>query len=78
VPIFHFHIKDGYSQPDHDGTDLPDLARARMESVRLAGAVLHDQPADLWHGTPWLLTVTDGADKPLFRLSFSAEMLEAA
>jgi hypothetical protein len=77
VPRFYFNIEDGKKIEDHEGTELPDVAAARIESIALAGALLKDA-ARHWDGTDWRMTVTDEAGTVVFTLRFSAEVCAPA
>lgn len=74
MPRFFFHVYDGVSIPDIDGTELADLASARVEAVRLSGALLTDHAEDFWGGHPWSMEVTDRDQMLLFTLNFSAAL----
>jgi hypothetical protein len=77
VPRFYFNIEDGKKIEDHEGTELPDVAAARTESIALAGALLKDA-ARYWDGTDWRMTVTDDTGVVVFMLRFSAEECDPA
>ncbi len=71
MPRYYFHIEDGYSQPDNEGTELSGLDEAHTEAIRLAGAILRDGGGDhLWGGELWQLIVADDS-RELFTLNFS-------
>jgi hypothetical protein len=76
VPRFFFHLKDGHTSLDADGTELPDIVAARKAALRLSGEILRDGADDeLWSGTPWWLWVTDqpnGEGQTFITLQFSA------
>src|SRR4051794_23228497 len=60
VPQFHFHVLDGSAVTDIEGLELPNIAAAKSEAIRLAGAVLRDYRGDdLWRGEPWQIIVND-------------------
>ena len=69
---YFFHIHDGASSLDDEGTELPSLDAAREEALRTAGELLRDRRAP-WNGTPWRMEVTDEAGEILFTLGFSLE-----
>jgi hypothetical protein len=73
VPRFHFHIQDGRSLPDQDGTVLDGLQAARLEAIRTAGRLLEDDPGDIWDSGAWKMVVTDAQGAPLFTLAFYAQ-----
>jgi hypothetical protein len=72
---FFFHLRDGENLPDLEGTDLPDAAAARVEAIRLSGAMLKDQASSGWDGTEWRLTVVDETGTAIFLLRYSADDL---
>jgi hypothetical protein len=54
MPRYYFHVKDGHTSPDREGTELPDLNAARRSAVALSGEILKDGVGDsLWKGEPW-------------------------
>lgn len=69
MPRFFFHLKDGYSVRDDEGTELPDIYTAQAEAIRMSGEILRDMGAKFWNGTEWSLEVAE----VLFVLRFSAE-----
>src|SRR4051794_36010783 len=68
---YFFHVHDGYSSIDEDGTMLSSLQAAREEAVQTAADILRDSGKERWMGKPWRLEVTDIARKLLFTLHFS-------
>jgi hypothetical protein len=69
MPRYYFHIHDGMSLPDKEGTEIADLDAAKAEAIKLAAGVLRNGCADVfWNGTPWRLDVTDcpEPDAPAF------------
>jgi hypothetical protein len=76
MPRYYFHVKDGHTSLDNEGTELADIHAARREAVTLSGAVLRDGAGELlWDGQPWQLWVTDasgGKGNTFFTLNFSA------
>jgi len=72
MPRYHFHVEDGVSMPDEEGQELRDLTAARDEAVKLAGALLRDEPRTFWNGDQWDMNVCDDRGLTLFRLTFFA------
>jgi hypothetical protein len=72
MPRYFFHIEDGASTPDDEGTELEDLAVAKCEAVKLAGQVMCDAAGDFWEKEEWKLTATDEHGLVLFCLQFVA------
>lgn len=73
MPRYFFHVDDGFSTRDNEGTDLPDIFAAQAEAIRLSGELLREMGAKFWNGTAWTLTVTDETERVLFVLRFSAD-----
>lgn len=72
MPRYHFNVEDGRSIPDLEGAELPDLASARSEAVRLAGRLLDDDPQLFCRTGHWSVVVTDEAGLALFGLDIRA------
>ena len=73
MPRYFFHVKDGYSVRDDEGTELPDIYTAQAQAIRMSGEILRDMGAKFWNGTEWSLEVADDRGEALFMLRFSAE-----
>lgn len=73
MPRYFFHVIDGHSDIDRDGTELPDIYVAQIEAIRLSGEILRDMGGQFWDGTEWRLEVADERGRVLFVLRFSAE-----
>lgn len=70
MPRYYFHIHDGRSIIDTDGTVLDDTAQARRMAIRMSGRYF-DKEADLVSlGEEWRMEVTDERGLILFRLDF--------
>ena len=78
LPRYHFHVHDGSTRVDADGTDLPDLQAARREALKRAGAIIGDAGARADFGEEWRLEVTDHAGLMLFRMDFVVAASPAA
>lgn len=77
MPRFHFHVLDGAALVDDCGVELRDIAAAKIEAIKFAGAVLSSGSAgEIWQGEPWRLVVNDSsspsAGKTYFTLTLSA------
>lgn len=77
MPRFFFDIADGTDFPDREGTDLPDLAAARLEAVRYCAEILREMPEHFWNAEVWTMSVFDHNRELLFTLKFLAEMAPA-
>jgi hypothetical protein len=73
MPRYFFHVQDGFSMPDIEGTVLPDPDAAREEAIRLSAALLKEHAEAFWTGEPLMLEVHDEADRYLFGLTFTAQ-----
>ena len=66
---FFFHVMDGTSAPDHEGVLLSGLGAARIEAVRLTGALLSEIPASVCAGDDWRIEVADQTGLTLFMIT---------
>ena len=73
MPRYFFHVLDGYSSRDTDGSELPDIYAAQHMAIRTSGEILRDMGAKFWDGTEWTMEVADERGQVLFILRFSAE-----
>ena len=58
---FFFHRADGAFDRDTEGTELPDLAAARVEAVRFAAESMRDKPDLVKEGHTFRVEVSDEA-----------------
>ena len=72
MPRYFFHVADGDSFPDLQGTVLENDDAARTEAVRFSGQLLRDAADKFWSGEEWKMRVTDDNDLTLFELMFTA------
>jgi hypothetical protein len=73
MPRYFFHVIDGRSIIDREGTEFPTLKQARGEAIRLAGAILRDEGDTFWNGEEWHMNVTDASGQSVLKLRFSAD-----
>jgi hypothetical protein len=73
MPRYFFHVHDGSSARDSEGTELPDIYAAQEQAILLSGELLREVGGKFWDGETWSLEVTDEAGRILFILRFSAE-----
>ena len=73
MPRYFFHVLDGYSIRDTEGTELPDIYTAQTEAVWLSGAVIRELGGKFWDGESWELEVTDERGQVLFVLTFAVK-----
>ena len=65
MPRYFFDIADGDDFTDHQGSEWPDLAAARVEAVRYAAEVLKEMPERFWNTEEWVMTVRDALRRPI-------------
>lgn len=73
MPRYFFHVTDGRSIPDTEGTELADFYQAQYEAIQVSGELLRDMGAKFWQGTEWKMEVADARGQIVFVLRFSAE-----
>lgn len=78
MPRYFFDINDGRDFPDLQGSELIDLAAARIEAVRYAAEMLKEMPERFWNCEEWTMTVSNHNRKMLFTLKFLAESAPSA
>jgi hypothetical protein len=59
MPLYYFHINDGETILDDHGTELPDLAAARLEALRTSRELAFSGHPHFWGGERWRIWVTD-------------------
>ena len=73
MPRYFFHVDHHESEPDGEGSELPDIQTARAQAVRLCGEMIQELDGTFWKAPLWQLKVTDHDQRLLFTLTFSAE-----
>jgi hypothetical protein len=73
MPRYFFHVTDGYSTRDTEGTELRDIYTAQDQAIRTSGEILREMGAKFWDGTDWTMEVADEQGQILLMLRFSAE-----
>jgi hypothetical protein len=69
MPRYFFHVTDGQTYPDTEGTELPGLDEARREAFRTLCELLKNKYVSSRHD--WHIDITDEADHSLLRLTIS-------
>jgi hypothetical protein len=77
MPRFHFHTQDGRVCHDKEGTELPDVHRARLEAIRISCEMLRIQEETFWDSKSWQMTVTDATGLVLFVIDVTAHLSPA-
>ena len=73
MPKFHFHVVDGQPIINGDPAEMRDAHEARVEAIRLSGALLQDHANKFWEHPEWRMWVTDEAGETVCSLRFSTE-----
>lgn len=71
MPRFFFHVHDGVSQIDTEGSVFGDWREAQLEAIRRAGHIVASSASRLQLGEDWTLEVTNQDGLVLFRFDFS-------
>lgn len=66
MPRYHFNTANGHCFHDNDGCEFDSLEQARIEAVRLAGALLGETPDMLWKSGNFRVEVADDDGTVLF------------
>ena len=74
---YYFQTEDGRCYPDRDGTELPDVAAACVESAKVLADFLKYKPRELWAHDCLSVQVSDDAGLVLFTLNVSVTMSAA-
>ena len=74
---YFFNVKDGRTEIDREGMELPDVHAARSCALQLAGSLLAEGGGvNIWDGEPFVLWVSDApypGGKKLFTVRVSSE-----
>ena len=76
---FYFHVKDGSTILDEDGSEFPNVEVVKDNADRASGEMLRglNHGQDFWSGEPWKLWVTDGpkgTGKTILELQFIGKL----
>jgi hypothetical protein len=77
VERYFFHLEDGTSIPDNEGTELPSLEAAKHAAVQLLAQTLCNAPSKFWNAETYRVNVTDRAGLILFTLEIVATVSPA-
>jgi hypothetical protein len=76
MPRYFFNLNNGCILTDQEGEELPGIAVARDEAIRMAGRILRNEGQKVLGGTEWRMEVFDGARQIVFRLRVSGEDID--
>ena len=66
MPRYFFDIRDGDTDTDSEGVELPDLRAARAEAIKFAGAYVSNNPSLLDETGDLTVNLLDETRQPLF------------
>jgi hypothetical protein len=69
MPLYFFHVTDGQTYPDHEGTELPGLEAARHEAFGVIGDLLKNK--ETWNTHEWRVDVIDATGQAVLTLNFT-------
>ena len=77
---FYFHVKDGSTILDDEGSEFPSVEAVKNNAIRASGEMLRglDHDLNFWSGEPWKLWVTDDPNatgKTILELQFTGTLL---
>jgi hypothetical protein len=78
MPLYYFHVANGDTILDEDGTDFNDLQSVKIAAIKTSGEMLRDFAPQLAIASngPWSLWVTDkpqGQGNTLLKLEFTVD-----
>ena len=71
---YFFHIHDGVSIPDTEGTELDSVDDVLKQSIEFAGKTLVDLGQAFWNSEKWQLEVVDQAGEQVLTLEFEGRL----
>jgi len=71
MPRYFFDTQDGEAVADAEGVELPDLAAAQIEAVRLAGELLREHAEQFWLTRIFSVSVTDAQGAAQFVITIA-------
>lgn len=69
---YFFNTQDGEAVLDVDGVELPDIAHAQIEAVKLMGELLREHAEEFWRTRNFAVTVADEEGATLFTVMTAA------
>ena len=72
MPLYFFDRVDGGFDADREGTELPDMASARLEAIRFAGETVRDNPEKLRDAGTLRVEVSNDVGAPLCTVTVTA------
>lgn len=71
MPKFLFYVHDGRELVDPDGVELAGDPSARIEAIRLAGAILQEDAEHIVQRERWNMHVTNADGKVVYQVDLS-------
>ena len=84
MPLYYFHVSNGNTIFDEDGTEFTDIQSVKLEAIKTSGEMLRDTAPRLARASdnrPWSLWVTDkpqGQGNTLLKLEFTVGLSEGS
>jgi hypothetical protein len=73
MPCYYFHVIDSRAIIDTEGTEYPNLEKARFVAIETAGSIIKSEGMAAWHNNVWRMSVADDAGVVVFSLDFAAD-----
>jgi hypothetical protein len=73
MPRYFFNVFNGLTSPDLDGSDLADLGTAKLEAIKMTGAILADSSDGFADGRPWRMEILNQDGKILITIRVTIE-----
>jgi hypothetical protein len=73
MPRYFFHVRDGETSIDHDGTTLQSADGAKAQALIMMGEILRDEGRNHWTEESWYLHVVDDKSETVCQLRFDAD-----
>jgi hypothetical protein len=77
MPRYFFHVDNGESHTDAEGTELSGLDAAREHAVSYFADILRDSTRSIWDSGDMAMRVTDESGLVFFTLHFAAVVAAA-
>ena len=73
MPRYFFHLDDGASKPDLEGTDLPGRKEAWSMATQAMGEIVRDLDGKQRPGSSWTMEVVEDGRQPCWTVRFQSE-----
>jgi hypothetical protein len=73
MPRYYFHVRDGETSIDNEGTTFTSSVAAKAQALILMGEILRDEGRNHWTEESWYLHVMDEHDETVCQLRFDSD-----